>query len=248
MQHNTYLGQLDVRIGEYDNTVCYLIVANSESAAEAVLNDAAANYYGDGSAPFEDGGYYANHGEVHVRATGLHPIGLTSFLELKAHLPVRYADNATVPAVEELSDVKHAAVRLQQALAARNESIGLSTLQHALAASWGQKNWQVLKAKVSAAVITPDFAGCEGWEFWAVTCRMFGDDDDSLYLVWGNSDMGPVDRAKRQLWVDSGYELPLPEDKHANVSLQQFVIASERIGIVTGGQFQLDASQRPVSD
>lgn len=155
MSTQTFLGTLEVRIGEYRNNVRYLIVANSLPAASQVFDEVAAGYYGSGSEPEEDGGFYANGGEVHVSVKALRPLGLATFLELKEHLPVRCAPNASAPTMDALDvKVQSAASALRTALASNGVEVGHCAMLNALAASWGLKNWQVLKAKVA----TPDRA------------------------------------------------------------------------------------------
>jgi hypothetical protein len=155
MTAKTFLGTLEVRIGEYQNSVRQLIVANSPASAHQVLQDATAHYYGDGKAPEEDGGFYANGGEVHVSAKLLRPIGLATFLDLQRLLPVRCADNVVAPSSDALDvKVQSAATALRSALESCGVEVGQSPMLNALAASWGEKNWQVLKAKVA----TPDRA------------------------------------------------------------------------------------------
>jgi hypothetical protein len=155
MTTQTFLGTLEVRIGEHQLNVRYLIGANSPGSADQVLTDAAACFYGDGTAPEEDGGFYANGGEVHVSAKLLRPIGLATFLDLQRHLPVRCADNVKAPTSEALDvSVQSAAAALRSALASNGVDVGHSVMLNALSASWGEKNWQVLKAKVA----TPDRA------------------------------------------------------------------------------------------
>lgn len=150
MTTNTFLGTLEVTTGEYKHHVRYLIVANSPNSAHQVLERVAANFYGDGTAHEEDGGFYANGGEVHVRAKLLRPIGLATFLDLRSRIPVRCDDNVVEPTSDALdASVQTAATALQSALKAQGIEVGHAAMLNALAASWGEKNWQVLKAKLS---------------------------------------------------------------------------------------------------
>jgi len=150
MQFKTFLAKLNVRIGEYENRVSLLLVANSLSAANELLDSAAALYYGEGDEAQEDGGYYSNGGEVHVSAYSVQEIGLATFLELKSHLTVRRAPNVPLPGPEHLQDdLSCAAQALLNALRTKHPELTQSHVLHALASSWGEKNWQVLKAKLS---------------------------------------------------------------------------------------------------
>jgi hypothetical protein len=152
MKTHTYLGKLRVRIGEYENNVSYLVLANSEQAAWQEFEKLAASYYGDGEQPREDEGYYANGGEIHVQALALRPIGLSSYLDLQGQLPEWRAANVAAPGLAMLEgSVQTAATVLREALASQlGTPVPQSAMLHALAASWGEKNWQVLKAKVAA--------------------------------------------------------------------------------------------------
>lgn len=158
MKANTYLGKLSIRIGTYENTVLYLVVANSQAAADEEFEHVAASYYGSGEEEMEDDGYYANGGEVHVSAQSLRPIGLATFLEMQSLIPTRCAENVTAPTHAMLSESVHtAATALREALSARlGHAVTQSAMLHALASSWGEKNWQVLKAKLTAqAAVQP---------------------------------------------------------------------------------------------
>lgn len=151
MKTRTFLAKLKVRIGDYENLVSLLLVANSQESAEALLDDAAALYYGEGDMQKEDGGYYANHGEVHISASTLVEIGLATFLDLQGALTVRCASNVNMPTSDLLSEsVQEAAKSLHNALKAKAEGLTQSDVLNALASSWGEKNWQVLKAKLQA--------------------------------------------------------------------------------------------------
>lgn len=158
MQFKTFLAKLNVRIGEYENRVSLLLVANSFSAANELLDNAAALYYGEGDEAQEEGGYYSNGGEVHVSAYSVQEIGLATFLELKSHLTVRRAPNVPLPGPEHLQDdLSTAAQALLNALRAKHPELTQSHVLHALASSWGEKNWQVLKAKLSASSSGPSW-------------------------------------------------------------------------------------------
>lgn len=176
MYSKTYLGKIVVRIGETENTVVVLIVANSDDAAYDRLDRYAAMYYGEGDEESEDGGYYANGGEIFTSPLSCEEIGLATFLELRRCLPVRSDDNVTTPTdadLESLDSLKTAAQALTRGLRAQSLECPQSKVLHALASSWGEKNWHVLKSKVAdeakAAVLQAanevvsfsDSAGCD---------------------------------------------------------------------------------------
>jgi hypothetical protein len=155
MQVKTFLGKIEVTIGEYSNSVSLLVVANSDTAAWAVLHDAAKSYYGseddeeDSSEVTETpSGYSANGGELMVSPATLNPIGLSTFLDLKKFMMVRRQENVTVPEASSLeSDLGLAAKQFANALDSRGVKVGHNQMLEALSAAWGHKTWQVLKAK-----------------------------------------------------------------------------------------------------
>lgn len=143
----SFVGALIVRIGEYENTVRYVLVANSDKRAEQMLEELASEYYGDGTAPREDGGYYANGGEVHVRSGSLQEIGLAAFLELRRVLPARVDGNCDVQALQDQETphrFKALAKSLSQKLAQFGQAVTHSEMLEALACAFGVKSWQVL--------------------------------------------------------------------------------------------------------
>lgn len=144
----TYLAKLNVKIGEYENDVSLLVVANSDKQAESVLDAAAAEYYGDADTPREDGGYYANGGEVHVSAKSIFEIGLATFTELKSCLRVKRAENVQVPDLDAVgTDLKNAASVVTNALKKRHVDTQKAEVLDALSAALGLVSWQVLSAK-----------------------------------------------------------------------------------------------------
>lgn len=146
-----FLGTLCVRIGDYENKVRYLLVASSEAAGGILLDTVAANFYGDGSAPKEDGGYYANQGALHVSPDTLREIGVSAFMELKHFLPTRYDVN--VPGQPDLDvtspeGFKGFAKSLVNQLAARKLQVRHSTMLEMLSAAFGVKNWHILSTRL----------------------------------------------------------------------------------------------------
>ena len=78
-----FIGKLNVRIAETELRPVRLIVAKNDSDAMCVLSRSAAKLYGRGDEPCEDGGYYANGGEIHVSPFSMQEIALATFLDLK---------------------------------------------------------------------------------------------------------------------------------------------------------------------
>lgn len=151
-----FIGNLTIAIGEYENVVRYLVVANSPAGADKVLEAVAATYYGDGSAPREDSGYYANGGEVHVSVSNSFEVGLAAFEELRRVLPTRYDDNCpTVPDIEVAvpEGFKALAKSLVNKLASRGTEVKHSVMLEVLAGAFGAKNWQVLNVKLQPQVM-----------------------------------------------------------------------------------------------
>ena len=149
MQAKMFVGKIQVRIGEYENVVTLLVVANSRESAWDVLEVAAQQYYGDETSPEEDGGYYANGGEVFVSARSLEEIGLSTFLELKSFFMVRRARNVEAPDETAFdASVSELARALTFALNRKESVVSHSQVLNALASAYGHNNWQVLKRKL----------------------------------------------------------------------------------------------------
>lgn len=147
-----FLGTLTVRIGEYENDTRYLLVANTNDRALLVLDQAAANFYGDGNQPREDGGYYANHGEVHVSPKHMREIGLAEFETLKAFFHVRYDENVKEQGAPEEGTseaFKAFAKSASNLLEQRGTQVSHSVMLDVLAGAVGEKNWQVFHAKLA---------------------------------------------------------------------------------------------------
>lgn len=182
MKFKTFIGNIVTRVADYETKVQYLFVANSLASAENLLKAQAALFYGDGDQPEEDSGYYSNNGEVHVRPDTLKEIGLAVFLELKSVLPVRKDANVPMPSEADLSDsVQGAAQALHSALVQKAPGLTHSAVLNALAASWGEKNWQVLRAKKQG----PDPAALRQLlKGAALVCELAdGDGGDPAYTV-----------------------------------------------------------------
>jgi hypothetical protein len=170
-----FLGKLNVRCGEYVTEVSRILVANSPERADLLLDTAASFFYGEGNSPKEDGGYYENGGELHISAGIARPISFETYLELKALLPVTRDDN--VPLIDAISEnvtstFKRFAGTLGDKLKAQGMALSHSALLEMMAASLGQKNWQVLHQKLlqeepavltattpPLAMVTPDSPG-----------------------------------------------------------------------------------------
>ena len=149
MQAKTFVGKITVRTGEYENDVTVLLVANSEKAGWDVLEGTAQNYYGDENTPEEDGGYYANGGEIFTQAKSLEEIGLSTFLDLKSFFMVRRQANVTPPDETALeAPLAELAQSLTSALNRKNKVVSHSQVLNAIAAAYGHNNWHVLKNKL----------------------------------------------------------------------------------------------------
>jgi hypothetical protein len=137
-----------------------------------------------------------------------------------------------------------AAVVLKKFMASNGFTIGLGLAQEAIAAVKGYVSWNVLTAneppRGSATAKKPctsetAWAQYEGWEFWSVSGRVSGDDDDSVY----------------QLWVAPGeyptklFTAQLREDSNCGDDVEIYCITDTCIGVVKTGAFQLSKSQLP---
>jgi hypothetical protein len=152
-----FIGGLIVRVGEYENTVRLLVVANSEARAAVTLDRAAASYYGNGDEPLELGGYFANDAQVHVSVLSLHEVGLAAFLELSPILSVHRDSNipADLSADALTSEgFKGFAASVSKNLGTQGHNVGNSILLAALAKALGERNWAVLRAKLCSPAVS----------------------------------------------------------------------------------------------
>jgi hypothetical protein len=150
MQAKTFVGKIRVVIGEYENDVTKLMVANSRDAAWSLLEEAAQCHYGDENTPKEGDGYYANGGEVLVEPVSLEEIGLSTFLELKTLFSVRCQANVKVPDESVLETTFSELVQpLTQALNRKEKLVTHSQVLNALATAYGHKRWKLLKDKLA---------------------------------------------------------------------------------------------------
>jgi hypothetical protein len=173
-----FLGTLNVTIGEYSNNVRVLVAANSEAQADEVLEHAAASYYGEGDEALEDGGYYANNGEVHTKASSRVEIGAATFYELRGLLSVHHAGNVKLQDLDAATEpgFKTFAKATANALKAAGIEVKHTKMLEALASGLGQKNWQVLQAKFQAPVeAVPDQKLFEGRDDNKYALRMLFD-------------------------------------------------------------------------
>lgn len=143
------------------------------------------------------------------------------------------------------------AMALQKSLAAQGIKVKLGQAQEAYARSRGYASWNVLCSQQPArrtpetlqgvALPPPPYPESEGLELWAITCRVCGDDDDSLYLEWGFSQGEAEAFASEELWLDDGGNVDEME------SDQIYLINATRVGVIHNGQFELDKFLNPPS-
>jgi len=230
-----FIGNLLVRIGQYDTHSRYLLVANTRERAEALLDVTASEFYGDGSGQKEDGGYYANGGEVFVRAQGVHEIGLSEFESLRTYFPVRFDDNVArqrTASVCTAEGFKAFAKSAANVLQARGVHVSHSDVLEAMSSGLGCKNWQVLAAKFSAAEHSNQL-------LWIVSGRRYGDDDDTVKVLWAADEEEAVHRFKRHICAQSD----LPEMYAIEDDLERpiFVCGTILLGRLAGGRFTLES-------
>jgi len=198
-----FLGTLSVHNGEYETYVRTLVVANTQAHAWPVLDRAAATFYGEEDDESEDGDYYTFGREIRTRAYQLHEISLGTFLELQGCLSTHRDDNIpkTLSAdVLSPDGFKAFGASLAKALARKGVEVGQSVMLNVLSQAFGQKNWAVLKDKLTpmasaapasprapdAGLSTPD---AEQWVIFAASERddfASGEALDSGY--WDNED------------------------------------------------------------
>jgi len=139
-----------------------------------------------------------------------------------------------------------AAVALKKFFASQGVSIKLSMAQEAIAVTNGYPNWNVLAADVpTREVKTIPASGSEqlgedGLQLWALSGRVYGADDDSLYLCWAQDADEATLFAKMWLYdVTDPSELPAEDDEPI------YINCSEHVGTIEGGKFCLKSSLKP---
>lgn len=141
-----------------------------------------------------------------------------------------------------------AAVAMKKFFARQGIEVKLSQAQEAIAVSQGYASWNALAAAVPVRgkpVAQAPAAGeridaPDGLQLWAITGRVSGDDDDSLYLCWGLSQAAATEVARAQLQDDGG--LPDDEDEDAD---QLYIICSQQVGHIEEGRFVLAPDMLP---
>ena len=148
-----------IRNGEREEYIPQLVVANSSKRANLVLDRATASYYGDDTEEDEDGGYYADGGQVYLCPDKLVEISFTTFLEMKAHIAVNR--DTTAPAsddvAQEMGDLfKSFSKSVSEMLGNQGVSVSHSRLLNVMAMAIGKNNWHVLQKAFKA--ISPNVA------------------------------------------------------------------------------------------
>lgn len=151
MQVKTYLGTLSLKQNGNHSHARYLIVATSDQDAASVLDAQASMYWcePEDCEARDEGWYFYADMDAWAKANPLHPIGLATFWDLKAELPLRSSVPLDqIPSVEQLgTSYEKSAQALGTFLATKGASVSHSVLLHAIAAACGETNWQALRAK-----------------------------------------------------------------------------------------------------
>lgn len=161
-----YIGRIQVRDGlnQYDADAC--IVAKNEAQAQQLLETRAQMYGGDDGEP-APGGWFGFDGDtVATRAEGLTEISPVTFSEMSRLLPVFGEKNHTELADEALDErTKTLARRIGNQLVKLDAKVAHSKLLHAVAASLGENDWQVLVHSQTASAVPVKAASTEalGW-------------------------------------------------------------------------------------
>lgn len=155
MNTKTFLATLELDIGESSLRLRYLLVANSQAAAEALAEETRETYFGEAGDALGGGWQDPDNLEV----LSVREIGLSTFLELKDLIPVRRQPAAKEPTRADLEEdlgsaakaLTNALNRVQKELPGQANPVSHNVVLSALASSWGLKNWQVVKAKLQAS-------------------------------------------------------------------------------------------------
>jgi len=157
----TFLGTLLVRQSGFDASVRYLLVANSKSAAEKLLETQAREHFCDPSDEEDDeaGVFQDKHGfwvyaatDSKAMAQSVTPLGVATYLELRPLLPVRKTANVQAPTEANLQEtVQAAACAVEAGLAAKGHEVPHSVMLHAMASALGAANWHAHQARANLA-------------------------------------------------------------------------------------------------
>ena len=142
-----------------------------------------------------------------------------------------------------------AAVALKKFFARHNIDIKLSLAQEAIAVTSGYPNWNVLAADVPTREVKAvpsegsEQLGEEGLQMWALSGRVDGADDDSLYMCWAHDEDEAKLLAKMWLYdVTDPTGLPTEEE-----DIPIYINCSTLVGTIEGGKFCLSESLKPAA-
>lgn len=227
MNMRFFAGSFSVIIGEYENSVRYLLVANSADAAWGLLDRVCAEYYGTGDEEADEyGDFSANNGEVLVRPKSVQEIGLAAWLEFKDILPVRYAENLNPAKVESLvmpADFNTFVTSLRRQLEQKGLRVGQNILLHAVAGALGTKNWHVLKQHLKEKVTRAQLVEALESVRIQMAPQEHGPEPALAELVTQYYTLHGVERKKAlelttaflAAWVDTLLKAPAPEQENA---------------------------------
>lgn len=238
MKH--YLGSIDVFYDEHCGDTLVALRAPSETAARELLKQHARGLVGEGAVQedADDDYFTSEHSMLGARVGELKEVTVAAF-DAVAGLVTVLGDTDLGVLARESDDerVKTLSRRIGEQLRKLDAPVAHGKLLHAVSASLGETDWQVLLAKARAGTASPALADFEGLRLWALTGRCYGDDDDSLGLIWAHD----LAQAKQAFLRDT---LGLDDEdlaEHGDDDPQFFMCCEELLGTVRNGAFEFDA-------
>ena len=238
MKH--YIGSIDVFYDEHCGDTLVALRAPNEAAARELLKQHARGLVGEGAVQedADDDYFTSEHSMLGTRVVELKEVTAATFDAIAGLVTVLGEPDLGVLAHEPDDErVKTLSRRIGEQLRRLDAPVAHSKVLHAVSASLGETDWQVLLAKSRADAMRPALADFEGLQLWALTGRCYGDDDDSLGLVWAHD----LAQAKQAFLRDT---LDLDDEDlaaHKEDDPQFFMCCEELMGTVKNGAFEFDA-------
>lgn len=242
MKH--YLASLDVFFEEDCVDRLVGICAANEAQAHALVCAHAKKCVGEGAVQEDprDLFFESESSNITVRISHTKEVTPAVFEAVRDLVVVLgKADVGNLAAEPEDERARTLARRLGDQLNALQAPVEHSKLLHAVSASLGATDWQVLLAKGRCSAPDSNLAAFDGQKLWVLTGRCFGDDDDSLGLIWAED----AEQAKERFLRET---LDLSEKAlaaHTDNDPQYFLVNDELLGAVKNSSFGFTPMYQP---
>lgn len=240
MKH--YLAALDIFIdGNCVNTLVAVSAAD-EKQANALVVGYAKTCVGEGARQEEasDPFFESDDSDVTARIAEVREVTPTVFESVRDMVPVIGKSEVGNLANESTDErAKTLARRLGEQLSGLNAAVPHGKLLKAVAASLGETDWQVLLAKARSEA--SPLAALEGRQLWVISGRTYGDDDDSVGIIWANC----AEEAKESFLRNT---LDLSEEdlaEHKDDDPMYVWCSDELLGEVKNGVFEFTSMNQP---